>query len=144
MRLSEHFSLDEMIFSDYASRNRLQNIPSPQVTENLRTLCETLEKVRSLLGQPMTINSGYRGTELNRALKGAPTSAHLSGFAADFTCRKFGSPVAIVKAIKDSGIKYDQLIEEGTWVHISVDPRMRQQTLSAKFGNKTTYSEFAL
>lgn len=143
MKLSANFSLDELIFSDYATRNNIKNIPSPQVIENLKKLSETLELVRSFLGNlPITINSGYRNTELNRALKGAATSAHLSGFAADFTCRKYGTPLQIVKALKSSGIKYDQLIEEGTWVHISIDPRMRQQTLSAVFGNKTTYKEF--
>ena len=45
---------------------------------------------------------------------------------------------------RDSSIKYDQLIYEGTWVHISSDHRMRmrQQDVTAKFGRrKTTYSK---
>jgi zinc D-Ala-D-Ala carboxypeptidase len=142
MQLSEHFTLEELVFSDYATRKGINNNPSPKVIANLNILCETLERVRTLLGNPMTVSSGYRSTELNRALNGAPTSGHISGYAADFTCRKFGSPIEIVKAIKASGIKYDQLIEEGTWVHISIDPRMRQQTLTASFGKKTTYAEF--
>ena len=56
-------------------------------------------------------------------------------------CSDFGSAYEVACAIRDSSIKYDQLIYEGTWVHISFDPRMRQQDLTAKFGRKTTYSK---
>lgn len=142
MNLTENFTLEELTHSDYATRHRINNTPSPQVVQNLKKLANTLEQVRSLLGAPINVNSGYRGLELNRAMKGASTSGHLLGFAADFTARKFGSPDAIVREIIKSGIKYDQLIEEGTWVHISIDPRMRQQTLKATFGRRVTYTEF--
>jgi len=142
MKLTENFTLDELIHSDYGVRHGLKNIPSPQIIHNLTKLAQTLEQVRAILGVPVNINSGYRGLELNRAMKGAATSGHLLGFAADFTARRFGSPDKIVREIIKSGIKYDQLIEEGTWVHLSIDPKMRQQTLKATFGRRVTYSEF--
>jgi len=42
----------------------------------------------------------------------------------------------------NSDIKYDQLIYEGTWVHISFAPAARQMALSATFlGGRVTYSQ---
>ena len=142
MKLTPNFYLSELIESDYAERHGIKNIPGPAVQQNLMVLASGLECVRAILGAPLTIISGYRNTELNRGIGGVSTSAHLTGFAADFKSRAFGTPKAIVEKIKNSGIKYDQLIGEGSWVHISFDPKMRQQTMSAIFKNgKAVYSE---
>lgn len=59
-----------------------------------------------------------------------PTSDHRKGDAIDFSCPQFGSPFSVAQAIQASDIKYDQLIQEGTWVHISFGPRMRQEDLT--------------
>lgn len=146
-RLTPNFTLSELTHSDYAVRHNILNQPSEYVIRNLKTLANGLEEVRALLKQPINISSGYRGTQLNRAIGGASTSAHLLGLAADFTSRRFGTPMEVVKAIKDSNIEYDQLIYEGGaggWVHISFDVRQRQQTLIATFKNgKATYKEWA-
>jgi hypothetical protein len=142
-RLTENFTLEELTQSDYAVRHSINNEPSPAIVQNLRMLATGLEKIRNILGVPINVNSGYRGTELNRKLGGASNSAHLTGLAADFTARRFGSPLTIVKKLKDSGLLYDQLIYEGTWVHVSFDKKMRQQTLTATFKNgKANYSQF--
>lgn len=142
--LTPHFFLEEFIYSNYARRHGINNNPNPVVKQNLILLATKLELVRDLLQAPLTINSGYRCTELNRDIGGASDSAHLSGYAADFTCYAFGQPEKIVTVIKASGLKYDQLICEGTWVHISFDPQMRQQTLRALFDarGKAAYSTF--
>lgn len=144
MKLSQHFELAEFTISDTALRTGIANIPSPHVMANLKTLAEGLEQIRALLGQPIFITSGYRSPTLNRFIGGSQSSAHCLGFAADFKCPGYGKPVDIVAKIKDSGIKYDQLICEGVWVHVSFDPKMRQQTLSALFDNKgkATYRPF--
>ena len=36
------------------------------------------------------------------------------------------------RAVAGSQLAFDQLIEEGTWVHISFDPRMRRQVLTKR------------
>lgn len=139
MKLTEHFTLAELTQSSTALRTGIQNIPSPNVMENLKVLAEGLEQVRSLLNAPIFITSGYRSPTLNRFIGGSANSAHCLGFAADFKCPQFGDPVQVVRAIKDSNIKYDQLIAEGDrggWIHISFAPELRQQTLSALFDNK--------
>jgi len=138
MNLSPHFTLEELVYSQTATRNGIRNIASPNVIGNLKVLADGLEQVRALLGKPISISSGYRCEALNTAVGGAqnPPSAHMSGFAADFNCFGYGTPLQIVKAIEKSNIKFDQLIQEGTWVHISFAPTMRQEVLTASFDSK--------
>ena len=143
MKLSDHFTLDELTFSQTAVRHNINNNPSSSVRNNLKTLADNLEKIRTLLGHPLRISSGFRCMELNRKIGGSVNSSHMDGLAADFTCERFGKPIDIVKALFKSGIKVDQVIEEGTWVHISFDPKMRQQFLTATFMNgKPSYKPF--
>jgi hypothetical protein len=106
-------------------------------------LANTLEQVRTLLGNnSIRISSGYRCVALNRAIGSGDTSAHVLGYAVDFTCPKFGTPKEVANKIAESPIKFDQLIYEGTWIHLSVDPRNRREVLTAHFGKgKTTYTK---
>ena len=143
MKLSEHFSLDEFTASETATRKGIDNTPPPVVAEKLRMLAATLEQVRSLLGNnSIRISSGYRCLELNRAIGSGDLSAHVLGYAVDFTCPKFGTPKEVANKIAESPIKFDQLIYEGTWVHLSIDPKNKRELLTAHFGkNKTTYTK---
>lgn len=140
--LSEHFSLDEMIESQTATRHGIDNMPPPEIIENLRSTCEQAETIRALLAQPMTISSGYRCEEVNELLGGAKNSAHKGGWAMDFICPAFGSPLEICRAVEGAKIKVDQCIQEGTWVHVSFAPTYRQEFLTAKFDaeGKASYS----
>lgn len=134
-RLSQHFTLAELVHSETAVRKGIPNTPSPEIVDNLRTLAHSLEAVRAALrGAPMLISSGYRSPELNRLVGGSPSSAHCQGFAVDFIAPAFGTPKEICVEIASSELSFDQCICEGTWVHLSVDPRMRRQVLTAHFG----------
>jgi hypothetical protein len=82
----------------------------------------------------ITVSSGYRCPALNKAVGGAKSSAHVSGHAVDFNCFSFGTPLEICRALAASDLKWDQMIEEGTWVHLSWDPRLRQQILTKRPG----------
>jgi Peptidase M15 len=140
-RLTDHFTLRELTFSSTALRLGIDNTPTDAIIANLRILAQGLERVRALLGHPMHIDSGYRCEALNAAVRGSTTSAHLRGYAADFVCPGYGAPLKIVQAVLRSGIAFDQCIEEGTWVHISFDPRLRNEVLTAHFGpGGTTYT----
>ena len=143
MQLSEHFSLEELTFSQTATRKGINNEPSEAVKANLAVLAKGLERVRAILLSPLHISSGYRSVELNRAIGGTSKSAHINGYAADFTAPAFGNPEAIVRQLKRTGIKCDQCIMEGTWVHISFAPEMRNQFLTATFNNGVaTYHQY--
>jgi hypothetical protein len=138
--MTEHFSLDEFTASQEATRHSINNTPSEKVVENLRMLAALLEQVRALLGgHSIHISSGYRSLALNRHIGSSDTSAHVRGWAADFTCPSFGTPITVAKKIAESNLKFDQLIYEGTWIHISCDPKNRRQLLTARFEHGHTY-----
>ena len=136
-RLSEHFTLDELTLSQTAARLGLSNTPSRDAITNLTDLCDLLEDVRSLLGDhPLLISSGYRSSELNRAIGGSATSRHVFGLAVDFTVPRYGSPLAVAKAIAASDLPFDQVIHEfGRWVHLGMSlpgEKPRRQTLTIR------------
>jgi hypothetical protein len=132
--MSLNFTLAALCASSTATRLNLDNRPTPDIAFALGNLAANLERVRLVLGHPMMIDSGFRCLALNLAVGGAQKSAHMDGDAADFVCPGFGTPLEISKAIIASDVKFDQLIQEGTWVHVSFAPAMRQQTLTANFG----------
>ena len=134
--LAPHFSLGELVFSPTAQRLGIDNSAPPDIEANLRRLALTLEAVRAVLQKPMHIDSGYRCPRLNAAVGGARDSAHLHGWAADFVAPNFGDPRAVCLAIIAAGVRFDQLIFEQTWTHISVDPAMRGQVLTAHFDGR--------
>lgn len=141
MHLTPHFTLEELMFSDTAQRLGIDNSPSDSVLANLQIAAHGMEMVRDLLGEPIRVNSGYRCAVLNTAIGGAKASAHMDGLAVDFTCAEYGPPIAIVKALEESSVPFDQCIQEGSWTHISFAPAMRRLVMTAHFGpNGTTYT----
>lgn len=131
MNLSPHFTLDELTVSQEAARRGIDNTPPPEVIRALERTAQGLEAVRIRLGgAPIVVSSGYRCPELNAAIGGAKASQHMTGQAADIICPRFGGPVEVAYALRDSGIEYDQLIlEYGRWVHISFSAHPRHMAL---------------
>ncbi len=120
-KLSQHFTLEELIFSQTAVRKGIDNTPAPEIVRNLRRLAGVLEEVCALLAAPVVISSGYRSPALNRAVGGARNSAHMSGLAADLTAPDAGTVLQVARRIAASNIAYDQLIHEyGSWVHLGL------------------------
>ena len=138
-QLSPHFALSELTASQTATRLGLRNEPGILIVENLKRLALLLEQVRGLLGgKPILISSGYRSQAVNRAVGGAASSAHVDGLAADFICPGYGTPRQICQAIQDSPLRFDQLIFEGTWVHLAAPkeantPAPRRDVITALF-----------
>jgi len=125
-RLTEHFTLEELLYSTTAEEKGISNLPSnAEVHANLVELVFVLEKVRKLLGKPVTVTSGYRCPDLNKLVRGSPTSAHLSGLAADIKVAGIAPravALRIAPLVVDLGI--DQLLYEvrdtTEWVHIGL------------------------
>ena len=136
MMLSPNFHLDEFTNSETAARRGIDNTPPPAVLAALRRTAARMELVRTILGgKPILITSGYRSPPLNRAVGGSKTSAHMRGEAADFICPGFGSPLAICRALAiQADLPYDQIIEEGTWVHIGFAATPRREVLTKRPG----------
>jgi len=120
MKLTEHFTLEELKYSDLAVRQGINNEPNGDIVVNLTRLAKFLEKVRDLLKKPISINSAYRSPEVNKLLGSKSTSQHCIGCAADIRVAGM-TPNSIVEAIVKSNLEYDQVIREfDSWVHISI------------------------
>lgn len=144
MNLTTHFTLDEMTDSPTAVRLGIDNSPSNQVLDKLYDTAAGMERVRSVLGVPIHVSSGYRCPKLNTAVHGAKNSQHTLGEAVDFTAPEFGTPLQVCRALlKDKDfVGFDQLIMEGTWVHISFSDATRGKVMTAHFnGGKVSYTE---
>lgn len=120
-QVSQHFTLEELTFSETAVRNNIDNSVPQELYPNIQALAAFLEDVRAFLKFPIHINSAYRSLRVNTLLGSRPTSEHCRALAADFVCPSFGSPDRIVQAIMGSNFNYNQLIREyDSWVHISI------------------------
>lgn len=130
----KEFTLPEMTVSQTAARLGLDNKPTGKTLENLCRTANLMVDIRKLLGdKPVIVSSGYRSPAVNRVIGGSNASAHTLGYAVDFICPGFGTPLQIAERIEASTAfkKVDQLIHEyDSWVHISFDPRARKQTLT--------------
>lgn len=127
MKLTEHFSLEEFTLSSTALALGIENKPTPEHMKNLRNLAKRMEEVRALFDSVIEITSAYRNPEVNKAVGGVKNSAHAVGHAADFHVHGLHDLEA-AKRIRDSDLTFDQLIYElNRCVHISFDPKMRQQ-----------------
>jgi hypothetical protein len=118
--VSTNFSESETVIT---SHRDIENIPNATVKSAILKTALKLEVVRTYLNYPITVNSWYRGQELNKIIGGSLNSDHMKGTAVDFICPKFGTPYKICETLIENAelIGFKQLIYEHTWVHISWD-----------------------
>ena len=126
MKLGKYFSLSEMVKSQTAIRKGIDNLPNDEQIEALIELVENvLDPVREHFGRPVTVNSGFRGKKLNKAIGGSKSSQHCKGEAADIEIPGVSNP-EVSEWIKNN-LDFDQLILEyhtsgipdSGWVHVS-------------------------
>ena len=152
--LSEHFSLSEFEKSETAQQFGIENKVPVQYIPVLQQLCRTvLEPLRTFVGGPVIITSGYRCNALNVKVGGTYASQHTLGEAADirlpqtpYTSWKDGRAHTDLEAahrwltfLKDH-TNFDQLILETTngldyWLHVSCRKNIkknRRQVLTFK------------
>lgn len=134
--LSPHFTLEELTATSHRDHD---NTPDVAALSALGDTADRMEDVRDLLGGlPIHVNSGYRSPAVNKAVGGVANSAHMSGRAVDFICPSFGSPLAICRLLATASFPFDQVIEEGTWVHISFAPTFRREVMTKAPGGGYT------
>ena len=148
MQLSKNFSLRELTRSQTAIRKGIKNEPDQEQLMNLVALTvKILQPCRDKFGS-VSINSGLRVLELNKAIGSGNNSQHTKGQAADFEAYSI-SNTELAKWIKDNRC-FDQLILEypgkdarDGWVHCSFN-RLgnRMEVLTAiKERGKTVYKK---
>ena len=151
MQLSENFSLNELTKSQTATRKNIDNKPTSEKVDNLKSLSiNILQKIRDHYKKPVRVTSGYRSPELCKAIGSSVKSQHAKGEAADFEITgvdNFDLAIWISK-----NLEFDQLISEfykdqhpdSGWVHCSykADGTNRKQVLTAyKENGKTRYEK---
>ena len=133
MQLTNNFTLSELVYSDTARTRGIDNTLPPYLMRNIKALAERLQLIRGALGVPITISSGYRCPELNKAVGGSKNSLHQLALAADIHAKGYAAQ-ALFEFIRDNAFGFDQLILERVggkeWVHISVQPRERNDDFS--------------
>ena len=150
MKLTENFSLNELTKSQTAERKGIDNTPSAEHQENLKSLCEMiLQPIRDHFGQVVSVSSGYRSPELCVAIGSSTQSQHAKGQASDFEI--FGISNKELADYIDQNLDYDQLILEywkgedepnSGWVHCSyTNGNNRKQYLRAYKENGSTKYE---
>ena len=122
--MAKFFKLEELLYSKKALDNKIQNIPSWAIIDNLEELANCiLDPLRSRFGSPISVTSGFRSKKLNDFVKGSNGSQHLLGQAADITCKNNKKMFELAKSMVESGeIVVGQLINEYnySWIHISL------------------------
>ena len=132
LMLSEHFSLDELIYSSTAKTMGITNRPGSSELANLRFLCrEVLEPARRVLGEPIHVTSGYRCLALNRAVGGVAQSYHVQGLAADLHIESATHASRLADALNAQPYCDLILVEHAhgaSWLHVQarkLSPRHR-------------------
>ncbi len=124
MLLSKNIQLIEMVRSETADSKHLDNTPQQEVIDAMQRLAqEVLQPIRAHFDKPLHISSGYRCQELNKAIGGSKTSQHCFGEAADISVAGTGISELMAWIVNDSGLPFDQVILEPSWVHISYTVR---------------------
>lgn len=130
-----NFTISEMAHSSTAEKLNIDNNPPLSVRVHLTETITLLESIRSewgaycevhYLGTPaIRVSSGYRSPELNKAVGGVKTSAHVLGYAADIVPvngKQDEFEAFMVEVFAKKGYAYDQIIVEKSktarWVHV--------------------------
>jgi len=138
-----YFTIKELSNSQTAKKLGIDNTPTPEIRVKLNTLISALDKIREQYGKPITVTSGYRCPELNRAVGGAlnpdgtPKSQHCKGEAADLIGENKAETKKIFEIAKKLG-NYDQLLFEtnkggSVWVHISYKATGNRKIINENF-----------
>lgn len=147
-----NFSIAELVQSSIAEQLKINNNPPSIVMVHLTETITLLECIRAEwteycerhdLGTPaIRITSGYRSPELNKAVGGVKTSAHVEGYAADLqpvNGKQTEFERFMANEFSKMGYSYDQIIVERSktsrWVHVAYknsDGRQRRQCFKLK------------
>ena len=123
--ISNHISYYEGTYSPTAVAKGLNNEPSLNQLKAMRLVAvKCFEAVRMWANVPLSINSFFRGKELNAAIGGSSTSQHCKGEAIDIDGKGKVKNSALFNFIK-ANVTFSQLIAEfpvngePSWVHVS-------------------------
>lgn len=122
---SDFFKLEEFTRSSTAKKLKIDNTPSDEVIRNIEYGVQmVLDPLRRMLQTPITITSGYRCSELNKAVGGVSNSWHTKGNAADIRVKDEEEAKAIFQVLKTLPSVDTVLFEHSAnsiWMHVQWD-----------------------
>ena len=146
--LSPHFQLEEF--------GKPDPVPPDCIRIFGRLANEILEPVRAFVNRPITITSGYRSPEHNRAIHGSATSEHVAtenSCAADLTFDTAITPMLTVRTVfnwirNDPTLPFHQVILEhagngqSSIIHVSINEEKEgiRQALEGATYNSSPYT----
>ena len=120
MKITQHFTLEELTASATARSRGIKNEPDRQAIINLTALCvAVLEPLRQWWGREVKIGSGYRCTKLNDAVGGVRNSQHMYGEAMDIRIDGVSANDLYSFLKKQPEVRYAYKIN-GTNVHFDI------------------------
>lgn len=123
--MKNYFTISELVVSDQAKKQGIDNTPTGEIKLHLKELIENLlNPIREAWGGPVIVTSGYRCPKLNAYVSGVKNSAHLTGYAADLIPGN-GQRAKFIKFVqnylKTANIPFDQCINEyNRWCHVGL------------------------
>jgi zinc D-Ala-D-Ala carboxypeptidase len=154
MKISNHISYEEAVYSPTAQHHGIENIPNQnQLIEMGLTAQNVFEPLRTHFGFPIYISSFFRSKALNTKIGGSRTSQHMAndGSAIDIDDNLGGATnIEMGMYIKDN-LVFDTLIFEfqdsdglPKWIHASYNrSNNRKQTFIAiRENDETIYLDF--
>lgn len=122
---SDFFTLEEFTRSSTAKRLKIDNSPNDDIIRNIQYGVQmVLDPLRRILQTPITITSGYRCQELNKAVGGVANSWHTKGNAADIRVNDEEEAKAIFQVLKTLPSVDTVLFEHSKtsiWMHVQWD-----------------------
>lgn len=117
-----YFNIKEMTSSQTAKLYHIDNTPTKEVVENLKKVMYILDIVRTHIGKPILVNSGYRCKKLNEIVGGVQNSMHTKGLAADFRTGEKEDIDTMFEFLKrnQKKMKIIELLNYKTFIHIGV------------------------
>lgn len=129
MKVTKHFDSKEFDRPERVRNGKkFPRAPYPEkwIESRLRPLCEALEVLRAELGgKAITVGSGYRDPEYNRAIGGARSSQHMEGRAADITVKDVDAKTVhdtALRLYREGKLKIGGLGEYPGFCHLDVRP----------------------
>lgn len=137
MKLTEHFTFEELTKTDIADLQAKNRKQAETLKGKLIRLAEWAETIRAVIKVPMIITSGYRCRYLNTRVGGACGSQHVKAEAIDFRPAGIEPEQAFKILAASNAISFGQLILEKRggrpFLHIGMGSR-RQLLYSPKAG----------
>lgn len=117
-----YFNIKEMTESQTAKVYHIDNTPDEKVIGNLKKVMYILDMIRTYIGKPILINSGYRCQKLNNIVGGVQNSMHTKGLAADFRTGEKEDIDTMFKFLRKNqkNFKIIELINYKTFIHMGV------------------------